>query len=433
MIIEPHVPLHRLILSLSAAIDGGHPQIVDHQQRVAHIAISVARRLGFRGTDLLDVFVAAALHDIGLIGVENKLKGIHLGRMESVEWHAEAGYQLLKDKPLFAKAAEIIRYHHVHWADGAGAEDGGQPVSMASHIIALADTVERAIDRSLPVLEQTEFITEKLICRLGKEFHPDCVKAFCSLSEAEAFWLDSVSDRIYAVLLKNMDWPAVNIDEFAIGPIAEMFGQIVDGASPWTMVHTAGVAATANALAVRFSFSPREVRLMQAAGYFHDLGKLSVPSRILDKPNRLTKDEMSVVKGHAYHTFCILETIGGMPQINEWAAFHHERLDGKGYPFHHTQEELTLGSRIMSVADILTALMEDRPYRGGMSSEKAIRVLDDLASNGGHDGDVIETLKRDFDAIDGIRREAQAAYGEKQKELFASMKSVRRTCACMRC
>ena len=112
---------------------------------------------------------------------------------------------------------------------------------------------------------------------------------------------------------------------------------------------------------------------MRAAGYLHDLGKIAVPSRILDKPAPPSQHEWAVLREHTYHTFRVLDTIGGMPQISEWAAFHHERLDGTGYPFGHEGKDLTLGARIMAVADIFTAVTEDRPYRAALCEEDAMR------------------------------------------------------------
>jgi HD-GYP domain-containing protein (c-di-GMP phosphodiesterase class II) len=430
MIINPQVPLHRLVLSLSEALDHVHPRVADHQQRVAYVATNVARCMGYGGQDLLDVFHAAALHDIGLIGHENRVKAVHLGQLERVGWHGELGFELLRENPLFARPAEILRYHHVPWAHGQGAESAGSPVPLASHILVLADEVERAIDRDTPVLEQSSLIIERTASLSGERFHPDCVEAFRDVAQAEAFWLDATSERIYAVLLRQVDWPVLTIDEVTIGPIAEVFARIVDAASPWTAVHTAGVAASAVALAQRLNFSPRELHLMRAAGYLHDLGKLSVPTQILDKPGKLTREEFSTVKAHTYHTFRILDTIGGMPQIAEWAAFHHERLDGNGYPFHHAGADLTLGSRIMAVADVFTALTEDRPYRKGLSSAEALRVLEGLADRGALDAEIVGTVKRDHGDIDAARRTEQTEYGAKQERLTNLMRhAVDRTTA----
>ena len=417
MIINPQVKLHRLILSLSEALDYVHPQIVDHQQRVAHIATNLARHLGLRRTDLLEVFNAAALHDIGLIGADNRLRAIHLGQLEELRWHCEMGFNLLNHNPLFTEAANIIRWHHIRWDDPQPPNANGQTIPLACHIITLADEADRLIDRAVPILQQNRSITDSLVSRSGTEFHPDCVDAFRAVSSHEAFWLDTVSPRIYSVLLKQMDWPVLTIDEGALEPIAKVFGQIVDAASPWTMVHTAGVTATAAALAQMLNFAPRELQLMRAAGYLHDLGKLSVSNEILDKPDKLTDQEMASVKGHTYHTFRILDTIGGMPQISEWAAFHHERLDGKGYPFRHHGKDLTLGSRIMAVADVFTAITEDRPYRKAMPSQRALSVLDNFVKNGALDGNIVTVLKRNFDAINDTRSAEQATYAQEQQQL----------------
>lgn len=415
MIINPQVPLNRLVLSLSEAMDHIHPEIVGHQARVAYISLCVGRCMGFGEQPLSDLFRGAALHDIGLTGVENRIKGIHLGQLEEVYWHGELGYQLLKDNPLFAKAADFIRFHHVPWSDGRGAEYKGVPVLMGSQVILLANMVERAIDRRIPVLEQNEFVIKQIQALAGRHLHPECVDAFCQAARAESFWLDVTSDRIYSIILKRLNGPQLTIDEVALQPIAEVFARLVDANSHWTAVHTAGVTASAVSLSQRLNFSPREQHLMRVAGYFHDLGKLAVPMAILDKPDKLNVQELAAIRTHTYHTFRILDTIGGMPQIAEWAAFHHERLDGKGYPFHHVGENLTLGSRIVAVADVFTAIIEDRPYRKGMTPQESLAVLKKLVDSGGLDGVVVGALERDFGAIDEARRDEQAQYLEKQK------------------
>jgi HD-GYP domain-containing protein (c-di-GMP phosphodiesterase class II) len=417
MIINPQVPLHRLVLSMADAMDCVHHQISNHQLRVAYIATNIARRLGYKGQPLLVVFLASAFHDIGMIRSDNRMLAVHFGKLEGLGWHCEAGYRLLADQPVFATAAELIRFHHTEWDGGRGTQSSGQPVPLGSHMIHAADEIDRMVDRDAPILQQRDQIRDDIRSLAGRKLKPDCVDAVCALSESEAFWLDCASDRIYGVLLKQVDWPTMTLDESAIMPIAEVFGRLVDAASPWTATHSAGVTASAVALADRLDFSPREQTLMRAAGYLHDLGKLTIPASILDKPAGLTPDEILCMRQHTYHTFRILDTIGGMPQIAEWAAFHHERLDGTGYPFHHAGRDLTLGSRIMAVADVFTAVTEDRPYRAGMSESAAMGVLDKLVASGGLDGDVVEVLQKDFQAINATRLKEQADYAERQKYL----------------
>ncbi len=410
MIINPQIPLHRLVLSLSEALDHVHKDVFDHQRRVAYLATNIARVMGYRGTALLDVFIAGALHDIGLVGVENRLLALKVGKLETVSWHGEVGAALLGRHPMFADAAELIRHHHISWRDGEGREKDGEAVPEATHIIALADHIEQRIRRDEPVLLQTRGIVDGVRAKAGSLFHPDAVNAFCDIAVSEAFWLDVVNIRIYGVLLQQVDWPIIIIDEDTLVPIARVFARIVDAASPWTAVHSAGVAATAAALAQRMDFASRELALMKAAGYFHDIGKLTVPAEILDKQGGLDRQDRAHMRAHTYHSFRILDSIGGMAQVNEWASFHHERLDGRGYPFRHRRGDLTLGSRIMAVADVSTALAEDRPYRAGMPRQKALGILDNMATNDALDGDIVALLNRDYEDIDGQRSQQQEKY-----------------------
>lgn len=425
MIVNPRISLHRLVLSLADAMDCVHSEISNHQLRVAYISANVARSMGYRGQDLLDIFLAGALHDIGLIRAENRVAAV-TGHLEGLGWHGETGYRLLKDQVLFANAAKLIRYHHAPWAGGTQTQRDGQPLPIGSQMILLADEVDRALRRDVFVLKQCDSVKDHIRARVDKQLHPSCVEAFMSLAAAESFWLDCTSDRIYSVLLKQVDWPTLTLDEVLIQPIAEVFAHLVDASSGWTATHSAGVTATAVALSERLNFSPREQAQMRAAGYLHDLGKLTIPTQILDKPEALSADEMLCMRQHTYHTYRILDSFGGMPQIMEWAAFHHERLDGQGYPFHHGGRDLTLGSRIMAVADVFTAVTEDRPYRKGMSKEESLSVLDRLVRNGGIDGHVVSALRRDFEAINALRQIEQSEYAAKQAHLLGRENGARK-------
>src|SRR5208337_2538002 len=101
------------------------------------------------------------------------------------------------------------------------------------------------------------------------------------------------------------------------------------------------------------------------AGLLHDIGKLSVPEDILEKPAPLDCSEVNKIKAHSFMTHRILENIGSLDKITQWASLHHERLNGTGYPYHYGKEKLPVGARIIAVADVFTALTENRPYRKG--------------------------------------------------------------------
>ena len=146
---------------------------------------------------------------------------------------------------------------------------------------------------------------------------------------------------------------------------------------------------------------------MRVAGHLHDLGKLAIPREILEKPGKLTPEEYNLIKSHTYFSYRLLQNIPGLETINKWASLHHEHLDGSGYPFKLSADNLTLGSRIMAVADVFTAIAEDRPYRAGMAEDDILRILTNLAVKNHLDGDMVRLLQDNLPAVNATRMQAQ--------------------------
>jgi len=198
--------------------------------------------------------------------------------------------------------------------------------------------------------------------------------------------------------------------------LGRVFSHIIDFRSSFTATHSAGVAASAEALDRLTGFSERESQMMRIAGYLHDLGELGVPAEILEKSSKLTEEEFNVIRSHTFYTFLALESIRDFNLINAWASFHHERLDGNGYPFHHNRENLSLGSRIMAVADVFTAITEDRPYRKGMTKYSVLQVIQQMVKTGALDPMVVSTLIQHFDDVNSTRTTAQDIASKEYQE-----------------
>ena len=147
--------------------------------------------------------------------------------------------------------------------------------------------------------------------------------------------------------------------------------------------------------------------VIHLAGLVHDIGKIQVPFEILSKPGRLSPLEFELVKTHAATSGELLHGIDFPWPLAEIAEQHHERLDGSGYPFHHGNDSLDQGSRILAVSDVITALAEKRPYRPGMERSEALGIVRRMAGDGFLDGDIVETLVRDYDRIVGAAMVAQ--------------------------
>jgi HD-GYP domain-containing protein (c-di-GMP phosphodiesterase class II) len=135
---------------------------------------------------------------------------------------------------------------------------------------------------------------------------------------------------------------------------------------------------------------------MEIAGLMHDVGKLCVPDEIVEKPAPLTDLEFSVMERHSFETYQILRHIPGMETIAEWAAFHHEALNGHGYPFRHAAERLGREARIVAVADVFQALAQARPYRGPQPAEEIRRILSNFVAAGTLDPDVVAVASEDL-------------------------------------
>jgi HD-GYP domain-containing protein (c-di-GMP phosphodiesterase class II) len=186
------------------------------------------------------------------------------------------------------------------------------------------------------------------------------------------------------------------------------------------------VAASAAALAGYCGFSEQQCRMMNIAGYLHDLGKLAVPAEILESPSKLEEDDFRIIKRHSFYTYRILETISDLDVINKWASFHHERLEGEGYPFHYGDKELPLGSRIMSVADVFTAITEDRPYRKGMGKEEALQVLRQMVETSRLDSGIVSTLAQHYQEINSVQVAAQSQASHEYEEYWRDLKNFGR-------
>jgi HD-GYP domain-containing protein (c-di-GMP phosphodiesterase class II) len=111
---------------------------------------------------------------------------------------------------------------------------------------------------------------------------------------------------------------------------------------------------------------------MRRAALLHDIGKLAISNRILDKPARLTEAEFARVRQHPLFTQWILERVPGFRDLAPLAGAHHERLDGNGYPHGLAAHQLSVPMRVLAVADVYEALTSDRPYRAAMTNARAL-------------------------------------------------------------
>ena len=402
-----NVRLSAVIMGLSSALDLVSHEVIDHHRQVAHIAARLCDAMDFGPEEKANLVIASLLHDSGAVSMHERMELLQFDT-KNPHKHAEVGYQLLKGFEPFKTAAQFVRHHHVSFNDESGARR--KPALLGCHVIHLADRVSVLINKDANVLSQVKGIRHHIRSESGRMFHPDVVDAFMGIASKEVFWLDSVyhDPNTLSIDSGSAIWN-IELNQKTLHELTNLFRMIIDFRSPSTAAHSASVAAIFEELGRLVGFSERECRMLRMAGNLHDLGKLSVPVEILDKNGPLTDDEVFLVRSHSFHTYRILDMIGGLDTVNHWASYHHESLDGVGYPFRLASRDLPLGSRVVAVADVFTAITEDRAYRKGMDRKVALNLLKDMAKGGKLDPYIVSLVERNYKDMNDTRSVANEA------------------------
>ena len=423
--VEPSVSyrLSEIIGALSHALDLTEGQPVGHSQRCCMISMEIADRLDLPSSVRQDLFYAALLKDAGcsssaarmaeLFDTDDRalkrefsfvdwtsgsdfvryaaknvapessgiakagklLRALWAIRREAAELNetrCDRGARIVAQLGFSPAAAAAVRALDEHW-DGSGRPDGlvGDAIPLLSRITCLAQTAEVFMSAGGP-----EAALDVVRERRGRWFDPEIADVFLAIGPDDPLWMRIVDDAA-AEVLRGLE-PAGGValaDEAGLDRVAEAFAKVIDAKSPYTARHSLGVAAYAEAIGREVGFDEAGVRSLRRAGLLHDIGKLGVSNRILDKPAKLTDAEFAEVRLHPLYTFQILSQITPFAHLAESAAAHHERLDGRGYHRGVGAEHLGPEARILAVADVFDALTADRPYRRPLEPEVAFEIL----------------------------------------------------------
>ena len=427
----------QLLAALSTALDLTEGQLPGHAQRTTYLAMRIGDALDLSAADRSVLFYASFLKDAGCSsnaaavsrifgGDDQVIKGrqattdqgilahaafamrnvpaseplpLRLRRLVAIGLRGRRAHQAVEQLRCERGAAiagnagfspavgQAIHDVHEHWA-GHGLPRGlrHDAIDRNARIIAAC----AALDIFVTVRGRADALSV-LATRRGDWYDPEIVDVL--LEMATRGLLDDLAAP--DLVGRTMDLEPVERTAIAestdVDRLAGAFADIVDAKSPFTGSHSRRVGSLAEAIAERIGLDERTVVEVRRAGLLHDLGKLGVPNRILDKPGRLDPTEFAVIQRHPELTLRILEPVPAFRSVAELAACHHERLDGRGYFRGLTAPHLSLAARIVAVADVYEALTADRPYRSAMPTEAAIGVLRDSA--GEHlAADVVETL-----------------------------------------
>jgi putative nucleotidyltransferase with HDIG domain len=399
------IELTRFLIMLSDALELASPGMARHQTKTAFIALRIAEVLGFTRSRKRDLVYAALLHDIGALSPEEKVE-LHSPNPDLIARHCQNGGAVLSRVPLLERVGSLVAAHHAAWTEAGGA---GGDEAFDANIIHLADSAEVAIDRGRYILFQHEGLRKELALSRGAEFAPEIADAFHEVSATEEFWLELASPSLPSDFVEDGGLVNYHCSMAEFASISTLVRDIIDFRSTFTATHSSGVAAAASALGRLLGFSDDGCLALEIAGNLHDIGKMAIPNSILLKPAPLSPEEGALMRQHPWLTGRVLSRAGLPSDIVEWASWHHERLDGSGYPRRAGASAIALGSRILSVVDVFTALAEERPYRPALERDAILHLMEKEVALGSLAPGIAGLVLDNYDHVETAMRAAQEA------------------------
>jgi HD-GYP domain-containing protein (c-di-GMP phosphodiesterase class II) len=383
--------INQLLSSLSSTLDYVEQDLVqnvtNHGRRVAYIAARIGEKLELSNESLFDLISYSLLHDNGATKSLNLFHQTDYINAELNHTHCLEGEKNIRLFPFFSSIPNIILYHHEHY-DGSGFYGiSGEYIPLYSRIIALSDTIAIAFSENI----NADAIINS-IQHSKQIFDPMLKDIFFELSGNVEFWLNM--NDIFVSHALNMITPSVNriFNYQNIRTVSQIFSNIIDAKSPFTGAHCRGISEKAGIMCRHYQYDEETYWKMRIAADLHDLGKIMIPNEILDKNGSLNQHELTIIHSHTFYTRKALEMITGFEEIADWAANHHEKLNGSGYPYGFDANRLDFNSRLLACIDIYQALTEDRPYRKAMSHHQAVGILRTMARQNLIEASIVEDL-----------------------------------------
>jgi HD-GYP domain-containing protein (c-di-GMP phosphodiesterase class II) len=356
-----------VIGALGYAIDLSEGQPEGHSARAGLLGMRLGRAAGLPDEALWELYYTLQLKDLGRAERAAIARAATSGEAPRRDRAASVGKQLELGEWVVAS----VQCVDACW-DGSG-QPGleGEHIPVTARIASIAEIAELFHAARGPANALAEVRS-----RAGTWFDPELVEALCRLGPDAALWSALGSPDVGSALVA--EGPArrsVAGDDGFLDRIAAAFGELLDINSPHTAAHSSRVAFYTDLVAEEMNVGAERRRWLRRAALLHDLGKVGVPRSILDKPGRLTAEEIEEVHRHSVYTEQILARVPPFAEIARLASAHHERLDGEGYPRRLHADQIPLEARIITAADIFDGISSERPYHGAISFEATLDIM----------------------------------------------------------
>ena len=416
------IAIAEVLGALSHALDLTEGQPPGHCLRACDIGMRIAARAGVSGDAAADLFYALLLKDLGCSSNAARIcelyladdqafkRGFktmgastraalafvlrHTGADQSLAKRIRAVTHVLTDREAiltdifrsrceagaeiatmmgFSPAvAQTIEALDEHW-DGSGRPRGlsGRDIPIGARIALLAQVVD-----VFGLAHGAAAARDEVAGRSGTWFDPDLARLASDVIDDD-IWAEGANLEVRAMAHAPAQ-DAWLMDEDILDEVVAGFARVIDAKSPFTYGHSARVALYTDLICARLDVSDRARRWMRRAALLHDIGKLGISNRLLDKPERLTDDEFDTIRTHPALGRDVLSHIDIFAPLARVAAAHHERLDGAGYPAGLPGRDLSWEMRVISVADVFDALSADRPYRAALPLAEVWGIMDKM-------------------------------------------------------
>lgn len=445
--IEPKqsLRLSEVVSAMTYALDITEGQPEGHAMRSCIIGMRIGQTLNLDSEQLSDLYYALLLKDLGcsstsskvrhLFGADdqhikpatktvnfhNKFEGLrfvlknagkaapfvkrlkHMMKLiagkntvhaKLTQTRCERGADIALEMGFSEATAQAIRSLDEHW------NGRGRPYQLERHdipllgrILCLAQTLEVFYREKSP---KAAIIMAK--ARAGSWFDPVLVEAFDDAQQNPLFWAELETNRLEQRVseLEPSDRIVEASDEH-LDHVAQAFARVIDAKSPWTYKHSERVKQLALGAASQLprtnALSALKRKQLSRAALLHDIGKLGVSNLILDKSEKLSDEEFAAIRAHPAYSEKILARVEPFQTLAPLVIGHHERMDGRGYPYGIPAAKLEFEVRLLAVADQFEALTSARPYREALSVEEALELIEQDAGKG-VDPKALDALKR---------------------------------------
>ena len=361
-----------------------------HSMRVATLCAGLGRKLGFDDDAITGIAICAMFHD-------NALTEYHLSLQEGEQrhrnmiLHCEKGQSNVSWLPFKKSIDGFILYHHESGnGEGPfGKKEGEIPVEAA--IIAAADAIDAVHRLQTIAPEKLQELKDRISSKAETYSSRAAVSDILQILDHEV--LESLRDENIAGTLDSVlpVWQ-MGIEEPGVIRAAGFISRVIDYKSHFTQKHTSQIANRAWVMADYYDYSYEDKAALFLATSLHDIGKIGIPTAILEKPGQLDDEEFSTIKKHVGFTREYLSKVPNFELIINWAADHHEKLDGSGYYVGKPAAELDFNARLVACLDIYQAVSESRPYHDARSHEDTMPILNGMASKGFIDSGIVKDV-----------------------------------------